>query len=279
MTDGTAERIVEFLDNGGEFETGLALLQEVMPNPFYIANLRRKGAVKGMETVRYELRKKITNYGLRITNYAKKPPTGFGTSVGAGVEVKNEGIKELRNEGDKQARFVLRTEFAFLEREDCPEEFKVLVADMITAHHKYMNWHERLYYAENKGDDECFEASSNVVENYLDNRLMWEELEHYKKTGTILGKHRLFWRRKREEELTKLDPIGLANLYRNYPRNINYYKKRIDEERDNEQVFTWKERLSVFEWEYMIVKRLLHIHDGGLRRNKAGKAKGKGKRR
>ena len=92
----------------------------------------------------------------------------------------------------RDERVVLRNEFPFLSEPGCPEEFKILVADMITAHSRYMKGHDRLFEVANKDNETCFAAARETVENYIDNREMWEELEHYKKTGEILGKHRVF---------------------------------------------------------------------------------------
>ena len=66
MTQDQAYRIKEWIEEGiamaapgsAYFEKGLALLGEVMPNTFYLSNIRRKGPVSGMSILKYELQKR-----------------------------------------------------------------------------------------------------------------------------------------------------------------------------------------------------------------------------
>jgi len=96
----------------------------------------------------------------------------------------------------------LREEFPFLKDPSCPDEFKILVSDMITAYEKYKESHEALFSAST--DEELLKSCQDTVENYLENREIWDELNHYKQTGEILGTHPIF--------KLKLQKIQIADL-------------------------------------------------------------------
>lgn len=91
---------------------------------------------------------------------------------------------------------------------------------MITAYNDYVRAHEELFSASTFEDIES--ASRTTVESYLENRRIWDELNHYKKTGQILGKHPIFdWvsrldaiRRMRIGDLVKLKIRIENNLVR-----------------------------------------------------------------
>lgn len=275
------DRIAEWLERGDDFEAGLALLSEVLPNRFYLDQIRRKGAVRGLETVRYELRKRRS---------PPAPQRGEKAQAQAKAQAKDlKDRKDLKDEKDTKAQaqakvqakagFVLREAFPFLGRDDCPEELKVLVADMITAHDRYIIGHERLYEVQDKGGADCFAAAEELVENYLENRAIWDELQHYKVNGKVLGVHPIFWKRKRRGELEAMEVWELTRQYRNLPRSINYYKKLLAEDKESELNQERKDKLALFEWEYNEVKKILRIEDGKQKRAKAGKAKSAGGRR
>jgi|GEM_PF-870411 len=282
MTEDQAYRIREWIevpkqvrddgmpamDDGAYFELGLVLLGEVMPNLFFLANIRRKGTVRGLETVKFELGQKIRGFkwqdrrretgdGRRETgdNSGLPPATFLAVRNDAGV-----ASASPRNDGSGK-RFVLREEFPFLVRDDCPEEFKVLVADMITAHDRYVNAHPKTFAVANKDNEACFAVARVLVENYLNNRKCWNELEHYKKTGEILGEHELFAKRTRENELKEMPATELMALYRNLPRNIRYYGKLIEDDPDNELTADRMKKKECFEWELKVVKRLMDVRE------------------
>lgn len=87
----------------------------------------------------------------------------------------------------KMIRF--REKFTFLNSPDCPDILKILVSDMFTAYGKYKEAFARL---EVTPDDvsslSTAQEAQAVVENFITNREMWDELEYYRENGKILGK-------------------------------------------------------------------------------------------
>lgn len=161
------------------------------------------------------------------------------------VKVKNI----LRDE-----RVVLRSEFPFLAEPGCPEEFKILVADMITAHGRYVKGHDRLFDVVNKGNEKCFEVARDTVENYIDNREMWDELEYYKKTGEVLGKHRVFTDRKMRAKIMAMGEDELEKFMMNINRRRLYREKMIADGAGNEKVFDWKKDIEELDRMKQLVK-------------------------
>lgn len=290
MTEEQAYRIKEWLDStssptgawisdrGSYFEQGLALLGEVMPNLFYLANIRRKGPIGGMGTLRYEMEKKVSGFKFQVSSENDLNIREFeNLRIKKNNEIKDKGTT-INTESETHPRIVLRKEFPFLSELDCPEEFKVMVSDMITAHDNYLKGHSDLYSVANKSNELCFAVSSFTVDNYINNRKCWAELEYYKKTNQILGEHPLFAKRKREAELKAMSVMELATLYRNLPRNIRYYGKLIEDDTDNELTGERLEKKKYFEWELAIVKRLMEIKERKNKPKVVGKReKGKGR--
>lgn len=96
--------------------------------------------------------------------------------------------KPISAEGQKKIRF--REKYPFLSASDCPDVLKVLVADMFTAYGKARESFASLQtFPEDKADNDSRLLCVDVVENYLENRLIFDELEHYRVHKTLLGVH------------------------------------------------------------------------------------------
>ena len=161
---------------------------------------------------------------------------------------------------------VIREEFPFLGREDCPDELKVLVADMITAHDRYIKGHAKLFEVAHKGENACFNAAEQTVENYLENRLIWQELEHYKKTGKLLGTHPIFAKRNKEAELMKLSERTLKVRKANILRQIKYRNDMIADDGGEVDVYQRKEEIRMLKDELRFVTN--RIEDYGKRKKR-----------
>lgn len=79
----------------------------------------------------------------------------------------------------------LRDAYPFLNATDCPDELKVAVADMLSAHGQYVDAHAALQGKGDGYDEEAARLTQTVVEAYLTNRQARELLEHYRNTGQL----------------------------------------------------------------------------------------------
>jgi hypothetical protein len=99
----------------------------------------------------------------------------------------------------------IRVEFPFLNEKDCPDEFKILVADKITAWNEYLAIQEELVRIESGEDFATPERKANLGElaiSYFDeNQKIYDELNCYQTTGKVLGVHPIFKKLKLTREI------------------------------------------------------------------------------
>jgi len=153
----------------------------------------------------------------------------------------------------------IRTEFPFLSKPDCPNELKVLVADMFTSHDNYVESHAKLF--ETKTEDEVFAAASDTVENYLNNQAIWKELNYYKETGKVLGEHPIFSENARIKEIQAMTTAEHVKLKKSLENNIARTKKTMADNPDHKNNGDRSERVGKMEVELKEVNRLLGINE------------------
>ena len=116
------------------------------------------------------------------------------------LEVENEELK-TENEALKALPLItaksVRVEFPFLNEKDCPDEFKILVADKITAWNNYVDAQNSLSQAQELNDlslEQLADLAKISVDSFAENQKIYEELNCYQTTGKILGVHPVFKR-------------------------------------------------------------------------------------
>lgn len=122
---------------------------------------------------------------------------------------------------------MFRDKYPFLREDTCPDELKVLVSDMFTSYDKYREAHKKL--ADTPADvfnEDTFELARTAVENYVDNREMWAELDHYSKTGQVLGTSRFMQGYKERKEVENMDNLQLNKQLMNARSNLSKARKK-----------------------------------------------------
>lgn len=155
----------------------------------------------------------------------------------------------------KTIRF--REEFRFLNAPDCPDELKVLVADMFSAYDQFRAAHESLVnMPDNASIAEAFKEAQTAVESYLDNREMWDELEYYKEKGEILGKAECLKALVEQKEISSLSDLDLSKQISNARSNISKAKASLQAAENDEDkakaetnLSKWESRKSLLETE------------------------------
>lgn len=184
-------------------------------------------------------------------NATKQPPSSC---------VQENG-KEARIEKVNPPKRSFRAQFPFLSRPGCPPELKALSADKITAWENYTAGHEKLFDCSSL--EECYQVAFDVVENYIENRLIYEELEYYGKHGNILGKHRIFDQYKKYERLRGYNVIELVKLHeKTLPHRIWRIESEIKKGDKPHLLGERQKRLQEVQSELAEVKRLLGIANG-----------------
>lgn len=172
------------------------------------------------------------------------------------TEAKQEIIKEeITKASDlEKASIKIRVQFPFLTREDCPNNYKILVGDLVTAYDNYIAKRKTLFA--NTTNEDWATLARDVVTQYELRKDIFAELEHFQKTGKVLGKHPLFVRESLKEELVKQTAAYLGKRKDTLERNIRRNEKLLTTQTDKKFEATTK-RLDVQNWELDFVKDLL----------------------
>lgn len=120
-------------------------------------------------------------------------------------------------------------QFPFLREKDCPDVFKILTADMVTAYHAYMDAQPKLHDA--LTDEDRKAIADSVKENFTINKLIWDELEHYQANKQILGAHPIFEKQKEEAEIAALATPDLVKKIEALDRNVKRNTKKSKDEK------------------------------------------------
>lgn len=140
------------------------------------------------------------------------------------IEKLTPAYKQIPELQKKVIRF--REQYPFLRDANCPDELKIMVSDMFTAYDNYKEAY-KLLSPENT-DADNLEIASEVVENYLDNREMWKELDYYKEHNELLGEHSMFARIKREKEIKAIPDVEIGTIRGNARSNITKTRKKLE---------------------------------------------------
>ena len=134
-----------------------------------------------------------------------------------------------------------RENYPFLKDTTCPDELKVMVANMFAAYDRYRNAYA-LLSPENL-DADNLSAAKEVVENYLDNKAMWAELDHYKENNTLLGEHPIFAELELKKEISGIADIDLSKKLGNASANITKNKNKYEAATDDDKKAEYKTKL------------------------------------
>ena len=242
------EIILNYLKTDRGFENGVKLYNEYGVNMAFKTTLNRQGESDFNKRCLYEELRKIAEIHIDDFKFIMETPIAI-------ISKKLE-IKEPEQSNEPQITFKeipleikrtikLREEFPFLNSKDCPNEFKILLADRITAYHTYVEKHKELFDAATP--EQLAEIAAEVVENYIENHEIWEELSYYKENGEVLGKHEIFAKTKREEELKAMETGEQIQLLNNLK---NYIARSNKEVKDNPDADNSEKLAKIEQWQF-----------------------------
>lgn len=139
----------------------------------------------------------------------------------------NPVLADLMNNPDAQEGLKLRDEYPFLNDPNCPNEFKVLVSDKITAYKNYAAKHAETLEAADAGEaeDKLYELAKETLGNYEMNQEAKAELDFFRDTnGKILGKHPLLADLKLNQDVNEMTEAELGKARNNGLKSVNKYK-------------------------------------------------------
>ncbi len=252
-------KILKYLKEDRSFNSGVQLYMECGNNLRLKTTFNRQGfSVYNHAILLEELRKLANILPEEFEMILKKQaePAIDPEQIPVTTEEKQTFVRDIPEQVRKSIR--LRDDFPFLASPDCPDEFKILVHDMISAYANYVEGHKRLFEA-TTGED-LQEIAATVVENYIENREIWDELNHYKETGHILGKHPIFATTDRMLEIRNMTTAEQVKLQKNLMNNIARTKQKIKDQPDHKNTTDRKASVAQFEVELVEVNRILGLN-------------------
>jgi hypothetical protein len=149
----------------------------------------------------------------------------------------------------------VREDFPFLNADDCPDKLKILVADRISAWYKYKEAHaELLKHANGEAltDAQILELVQTAVEKFELNKEIWEELNHYKEHGEILGNHAIFADEMLAKAVNAMNVKELMKRQKSLRTYVSRDTKKLETAKDEEskgkiaaKVADWKKELDL----------------------------------
>lgn len=116
-------------------------------------------------------------------------------------------------------------QYPFLQTEACPPELKQLVAAKVDAYYAFEAAHPKLFDAQT--EEQLAEVATEVVENWLENKAIFDELNHFKATGSILGNHPIFALQADINEINTLSTGDLIKKRNATVKSVNTAKANI----------------------------------------------------
>lgn len=203
------EKVTHWLQSGADYDFGLQLYVQAVG--------------KGHPTI-YILRKKSeANYQLLVKSLC------YRAGIDSTIEKENPrpSAKSASSAVNNPApNKKLRADYTFLSEPGTPNELKVLVSNKITAYHEYKAAHAKLF--DNLPADEEYANVRNLVENYIENYTIHQELSFYQKNCKILGKHPIFEEMKRLKKYRHTNIVELFKQKKRVEHNIWRIRKLIE---------------------------------------------------
>lgn len=222
--------VVQFVKAGANLQEGIRLFAKYYGKDHPFLRLARSGSSQA--------------HSILVTTLCRQFNVPLSPS---GESAKREGGMSPSPRGWPKAGGGFRHEFPFLSSPDCPQELKILAADKLTAFHTYRSLHPKLF--ECNTPEEELTTVSRLVEAFIENRAIYDELQYYKKHKSILGRHRIFNEYNELKALQKLDPISLAEKRKKLQHNIWRIQSQLQEndkphlKADRENRLAQKQRL------------------------------------
>ena len=260
MGNNISEKIVEWAKLGGDFESGISLFLTYNRNIYYSRVMMLKGEKRGMVALVSEFSRKIGMPLKELTGIIGNARVERSFSTDNGHRVAETGIPIVVNQREKEIekrKVKLREEFPFLGNKDCPDELAVLVNKMITAFYDYRTGHEGLYEINTNDLQACYQGAREVLDAYILNRDIWDELEYYKLYGKIRGWLPELQNRDLSEDFRGMSTINLVKLMENnIPRKLSYYKQQLASEKTKNKDDI-RDKMARRELELSIIKGIL----------------------
>lgn len=223
----------------------------VSEEPTYFDNFQIEG-LEPVEPVTQDEDKKV-----KFLNELSEKAAAVISSV-TGEEYKAINPEELVS---------LREEFPFLNEPGCPDVLYVIVGRRIAAYRCYQALHAKLQEV-NAGtieatEEEKLQITTDCEAAFSENRLLWEELEHYAKTKEILGKHPMFKEENIKKEVESMTQDQLVKFTASSVKYFHDQKKALEKFKDKpEEIAKINSRIADRQYKLALVNSKLGVNAG-----------------
>lgn len=167
------------------------------------------------------------------------------------------GLEETNYSGAirEMERDRFREMYSFLSDRDCPNELKILAADKITTYWRIVELHEKIFRCGSVED--CLAVSFELVNTFIEDYRIKQELDYYKNHHGVLGKHRIFESQSRVDKMRKMSVKELIRKEKQLRDNIWRIKSEIAKGDKPYLLHDREQRLKEREKELELVTRML----------------------
>ena len=257
------EKIKAYLQGPRPYQQGVDLFRQYGNNLMLKATFRRVPESETLRQTLYEELRKLaglTEEEFRSMKRFAVAPKGEKTSSESVVEPVKVKLKiDVKPEpvGSPVVQKVIRfrERFPFLNDADCPDVLKILVADMFTAYDTYVKTYNAIVDApEDASNEEILLMAATTVENYLEDRAIFMELEHYRDNKELLGAHPRVFAAIMAEDLSSKSDIELMKMARNSSTNVSKWKAKVANATDEKEKQNAEKQLERWEKTKSVVK-------------------------
>lgn len=181
------------------------------------------------------------------------------------AESKEEIFEKAPDQVKEAVKF--KDEFPFLLEKDCPEEFHILTGQKFAAYYAWIKAHQHLLVnisdvnedasPINLTEEEVDELALAAVENFQVNDLIWKELNHYKESGEILGKHPIFIERQLKDKIDAMPVADAAKRLTNLDSYIRRDSKKLakaEKAKNGADIEKYQQKILEWETEQKLIK-------------------------
>ena len=136
-----------------------------------------------------------------------------------------------------------------------PPELEALVTRKFTCYYQYKQLHKKLFSATN---DECTEVAAELIDAYIENRVIYDELEYYRVSGKVLGKHPIFRQFTRNKEINSMSAKELCHEQKKLMNNIWRVHNEMKKEDKPHLYAVRKVKLEQYERDLALINKLLN---------------------
>lgn len=209
-------KLVTWIRSGAPLTQGVSLYATMPCNNRLLAALQKKP-----EAYKNELIADVCELlSISVSKFESIKKQYYGKKKIERISSKEEprNINAKREHVQVKGTRSFRSDWPFLSEPRCPPELKALAADKISCWERYTENHKKLFDCGSM--EECSTIAHEIVKDYNENRLIWEELSHYKKNGAILGVHPVFAHFKRFKKFRGMNAFDLVKEHERVKHRI-----------------------------------------------------------